>query len=622
MKKLILLILLLNIAVTSLAQSHGGVLMVDEYDKMYTVQLAVDTTVSIAKVFPNYKKGIYWDIDPTTSHTPQKVSCRYTVLFLWHAEFAISILVKPYKTISISDLPKYGETKDIYYLAFHWRNMDAGDWEDTDVIGFGDETREPIMYERFWSDYVFSYKYLGIRKGETVQLYKYYWMRIFRWCKLCDDNYAQYKFNIYKNVLSRSFLIQDIPNESLIQRQISNSLFGYGSDWFFDREEILSIEFSELNRPMVYPHRLRFSETVTYDTKYVIRRKGTNEYIVSNGDKESPVEFYYIPHVLFLPTSSFKYRITSINGKSKQEFLRTYKDDFKPYQSSSEKYEFKEYKENTKKEIQDEWGVRKWPYRELVPRSHNNNLDWCYKNSFYDTIYYNLGRNSAKIKENNVVSESVSQICVLPTTPVYDSVWNKLFLIKHLVSKKGNVYNISIDTDTTDVCSSSASEVIEAVKNIKYTPAKSPYKDEPVNTKDSIFILFQGVQIGGFDFSKKIYDINKIDNQREKEYMTMIDYVCGKITKPQSLMGKSVTLNVIINEEGEIVYVERSNFIDDEITRLKLNFASGYKDFYIATMTKELQAISNAFKTLPNVTPYEIDGKRVPVKITLPKIEF
>ena len=172
------------------------------------------------------------------------------------------------------------------------------------------------------------------------------------------------------------------------------------------------------------------------------------------------------------------------------------------------------------------------------------------------------------------------------------------------------------------VCSSSASEVIEAVKNIKYTPAKSPFKDEPVNTKDSIFIFSQGVQIGAFDFSKKIFDMNIIDNQREKEYMTMIDNVRGKINKPQSLTGKSVTLNVIINEEGEIVYVERSNFIGDEITRIKLNFASGYKDFYIATMTKELQAIGNVFKSLPNVTPYEIDGKRVPVKITLPKIEF
>jgi hypothetical protein len=39
-------------------------------------------------------------------------------------------------------------------------------------------------------------------------------------------------------------------------------------------------------------------------------------------------------------------------------------------------------------------------------------------------------------------------------------------------------------------------------------------------------------------------------------------------------------------------------------------------------MTEELQAIGNVFKTLPNVTPYEIDGKRVPVKITLPKMEF
>ena len=500
--------------------------------------------------------------------------------------------------------------------------MDVGDWEDTDVIDVVDETRSPAMYESSWVDYLFSYEYLGIRKGETVQLYKYYWMRIFRWCKSCDDNYAQYNFNIYKNICDYSFLIQHIPNESLIQRQISNSLFGYGSDLLYGRKEVLPIGLSELNRPLVYPHGLPWSENVTYDTKYVIRRKGTNEYIVSNGDKESPVEFYYIPHVLFLPTSSFKYRITSINGKSKQEFLRTYKDDFKPYQSSSEKYEFKEYKENTKKEIQDEWGERKWPYRELVPRSlKDNNLGWCY-NTLYDTIYYNLGRNSAKIKENNVVSESVFQICVLPTTPVYDSVWNKLFLIKYLVSKKGNVYNISIDTDTTDVCSSSASEVMEAVKNIKYTPAKSPFKDEPVNTKDSIFIFSQGVQIGAFDFSKKIFDMNIIDNQREKEYMTMIDNVRGKINKPQSLMGKSVTLNVIINEEGKIVYVERSNFIDDEITRVKLNFASGYKDFYIATMTKELQAISNAFKTLPNVTPYEIDGKRVPVKITLPKIEF
>lgn len=612
---------MLNLALTSLAhRQRSGVLMVDEYDKLYTVQLAVDTTVSIAKVFPNFETYLYKDLAPTI-HTPQKVSCRYTVLFLWHAEFAISILVKPYKTIPISDLPKYGETKDIYYLAFHWRNMDVGDWEDTDVIDVVDETRSPAMYESSWVDYLFSYEYLGIRKGETVQLYKYYWMRIFRWCKSCDDNYAQYNFNIYKNIRSRSFLIQDIPNESLIQRQISNSLFGYGSDLLYGRKEVLPIEFSELNRPIVYPHRLGSSDIVTYDTKYVIRRKGTNEYIVSNGDKESPVEFYYIPHVLFLPTSSFKYRITSINGKSKQEFLRTYKDDFKPYQSLSEKYEFKEYKENIKKEIQDEWGEREWPYRELVPRSKYNDLDWCYGTS-YDTIYYNLRRNSAKIKENNVVSESVSQICVLPTTPVYDSVWNKLFLIKYLVSKKGNVYNISIDTDTTDVCSSSASEVIEAVKNIKYTPAKSPYKDEPVNTKDSIFILFQGVQIGGFDFSKKIYEMNIIDNQREKEYMTLIDYVCEKITKPQSLMGKSVTLNVIINEEGEIVYVERSDFIGDGLTRYKLNFSSGYKDFYIATMTKELQAIGNVFKSLPNVTPYEIDGKKVPVKITLPKIEF
>ncbi|MBR5433009.1 MAG: hypothetical protein IK117_01075 [Bacteroidales bacterium] len=622
MKKLILFILLLNLALTSLAhRQRSGVLMVDEYDKLYTVQLAVDTTVSIAKVFPNFETYLYKDLAPTI-HTPQKVSCRYTVLFLWHAEFAISILVKPYKTIPISDLPKYGETKDIYYLAFHWRNMDVGDWEDTDVIDVVDETRSPAMYESSWVDYLFSYEYLGIRKGETVQLYKYYWMRIFRWCKSCDDNYAQYNFNIYKNICDYSFLIQHIPNESLIQRQISNSLFGYGSDLLYGRKEVLPIGLSELNRPLVYPHGLPWSENVTYDTKYVIRRKGTNEYIVSNGDKESPVEFYYIPHVLFLPTSSFKYRITSINGKSKQEFLRTYKDDFKPYQSSSEKYEFKEYKENTKKEIQDEWGERKWPYRELVPRSlKDNNLGWCY-NTLYDTIYYNLGRNSAKIKENNVVSESVFQICVLPTTPVYDSVWNKLFLIKYLVSKKGNVYNISIDTDTTDVCSSSASEVIEAVKNIKYTPAKSPYKDEPVNTKDSIFIFSQGVQIGAFDFSKKIFDMNIIDNQREKEYMTMIDNVRGKINKPQSLMGKSVTLNVIINEEGKIVYVERSNFIGDEITRFKLNFASGYKDFYIATMTEELQAIGNAFKTLPNITPYEIEGKKVPVKITLPKMVF
>ena len=146
--------------------------MVDEYDKLYTVQLAVDTTVSIAKVFPNFETYLYKDLAPTI-HTPQKVSCRYTVLFLWHAEFAISILVKPYKTIPISDLPKYGETKDIYYLAFHWRNMDVGDWEDTDVIDVVDETRSPAMYESSWVDYLFSYEYLGIRKGETVQLYKF-----------------------------------------------------------------------------------------------------------------------------------------------------------------------------------------------------------------------------------------------------------------------------------------------------------------------------------------------------------------------------------------------------------------------------------------------------------------
>ena len=114
MKKIILFILLLNLALTSLAhRQRSGVLMVDEYDKLYTVQLAVDTTVSIAKVFPNFETYLYKDLAPTI-HTPQKVSCRYTVLFLWHAEFAISILVKPYKTIPISDLPKYGDTSGLF----------------------------------------------------------------------------------------------------------------------------------------------------------------------------------------------------------------------------------------------------------------------------------------------------------------------------------------------------------------------------------------------------------------------------------------------------------------------------------------------------------------------------
>lgn len=60
-------------------------------------------------------------------------------------------------------------------------------------------------------------------------------------------------------------------------------------------------------------------------------------------------------------------------------------------------------------------------------------------------------------------------------------------------------------------------------------------------------------------------------------------------------------LQIYVDEEGEVVFAELNSYFDYD---------------------SDIQEIFGIIKTMPKFTPYEIDGERVPVKITLPKIEF
>ena len=60
-------------------------------------------------------------------------------------------------------------------------------------------------------------------------------------------------------------------------------------------------------------------------------------------------------------------------------------------------------------------------------------------------------------------------------------------------------------------------------------------------------------------------------------------------------------LQIYVDEEGEVVFAELNSYFDYD---------------------SDIQEIFGIIKTMPIFTPYEIDGKKVPIKIILPNIEF
>lgn len=98
---------------------------------------------------------------------------------------------------------------------------------------------------------------------------------------------------------------------------------------------------------------------------------------------------------------------------------------------------------------------------------------------------------------------------------------------------------------------------------------------------------------------KKISNIKSLNLQ--EEHIEAISKLQSILLRYQTKERMISFLQIYVDEEGEVVFAELNSYFDYD---------------------SDIQEIFGIIKTMPKFTPYEIDGEKVPVKITLPKIEF
>lgn len=106
---------------------------------------------------------------------------------------------------------------------------------------------------------------------------------------------------------------------------------------------------------------------------------------------------------------------------------------------------------------------------------------------------------------------------------------------------------------------------------------------------------------------KEVTDLDNYKNISDIKLLELQEEHVAAISKLQSILLRYQTkermvsfLQIYVDEEGEVVFAELNAFSE------KYN----------------IQEIFGIIKTMPIFTPYEIDGKKVPIKIILPNIEF
>lgn len=106
---------------------------------------------------------------------------------------------------------------------------------------------------------------------------------------------------------------------------------------------------------------------------------------------------------------------------------------------------------------------------------------------------------------------------------------------------------------------------------------------------------------------KEVTDLDNYKNISDIKLLELQEEHVAAISKLQSILLRYQTkermvsfLQIYVDEEGEVVFAELNAFSEEY----------------------NIQEIFGIIKTMPIFTPYEIDGKKVPIKIILPNIEF
>lgn len=301
--------------VSTLKAQSSYQLILSNYDKLYEVKIAVDTTV------PNVEKK---------SISAHKVHCDFNVLFLWKGNYIVRIVAKPKNKMKISEINKIEATN--LFLA---NCFDESMQQDSCLAIFPDI--ETYHLEDYFQQNYAENSDLGLMRDGTVMLYKIYDLEVYR-CNLKNNPLL---YHTCSSDFNNTYADYFTSNEN--DWQIKNSIY---RNIFHD-----SKRQKRWMNTFIFPESMPVgckSHTMHYDKKYgnasckitcriqnhrmcFIHNENRYNRPGPNADSVLLVnDCIYMPHVFVLPLSQVKYKIKSINNLPVKKFLISYNDRFKP----------------------------------------------------------------------------------------------------------------------------------------------------------------------------------------------------------------------------------------------------------------------------------------------------
>jgi hypothetical protein len=312
------------------ANAFAPKILVVNADKMYTVDMTVDTTLSLHNINPKEKSK--------KAYVRHKVHCDFKVIYQWEDDFLYRMVVKKSYKIAKEKITQYNTNFPFcIYLPDANDSCSCNYYDDSYFFGI-------VSHSALYMPSKLGLLKVGFTEKDSVTLYSLYDLQILRCSYINKIDRFYYNFHCI-NINDKSYInyYKSKTTEDQIKNYIYKSIFynskikkGFYSCFLFP--DSLPVEYGKAK---TFSYNKSCDGNCIVSSNKVYNISGKAMYGITNNntfnhpaDENKKVnikyDFLYIPHVMYMPLGGFKYKIKSINGQPLKQFMAGYVDDFKP----------------------------------------------------------------------------------------------------------------------------------------------------------------------------------------------------------------------------------------------------------------------------------------------------